>query len=646
MIRGHEVPVTVCQCKGEKRRFFGKYKDPDEADPKKKWKKIPGGPFGPEIDTRAKAMACARRWFETEMAERQLPERKAKVAAVSWPDVVDAFCLDVKARLRGADASKHEAEKRAAFLRRSAILCSRAVAEHDDTLAVAWVRTMLSEPLGRKGREDEPRDALTVRNVARVLDAIYKFAQARGYFPKTLRRPTEAEEFKAEISGALREKQKLGQEGRVACPVETAKALVNCEAVPELRRIMARVAFFTGARPGELHAWRVGDLREEHGVWFLDIREQWTLAHKGFPSRLAPLKTVWCKRKVPVHSSLIRHLRSWIEEGWERHVGHKPEANDYLFPNADAAAFREVSSVEFLADLRTAGCETVHKGHTLDIYSLRHAFATAAKRARIFSEARDRLLGHRPKDTKSLYYEDEDQALPLLAEEIAKIPALLDDAVSAPGTSSNGTDGGAAGEQQLHDECSTALYAIKSRTTPTIETEPPIEPPSLVSVLVSSSGHGADASSDSLMISAEEEGFEPTVPLRVRRFSKPVPSTARPLLREWTGFVARFRRTGRGVLWGLRELAWKGEPTLTGGNGGLDERSQQEDGRQKQQRHDRCREQVPIRCRVERHADRADRPEHAQDDVAVVGPALAQPEAILHGVPEGDAAQNTEPRKQ
>jgi len=25
------------------------------------------------------------------------------------------------------------------------------------------------------------------------------------------------------------------------------------------------------------------------------------------------------------------------------------------------------------------------------------------------------------------------------------------------------------------------------------------------------------------MISAEEEGFEPTVPLRVRRFSKPVP---------------------------------------------------------------------------------------------------------------------------
>ena len=33
-------------------------------------------------------------------------------------------------------------------------------------------------------------------------------------------------------------------------------------------------------------------------------------------------------------------------------------------------------------------------------------------------------------------------------------------------------------------------------------------------------------------ISAEEKGFEPLVPLRVRRFSKPLPSTTRPLLRR------------------------------------------------------------------------------------------------------------------
>src|SRR5262245_31683786 len=31
---------------------------------------------------------------------------------------------------------------------------------------------------------------------------------------------------------------------------------------------------------------------------------------------------------------------------------------------------------------------------------------------------------------------------------------------------------------------------------------------------------------------AEEKGFEPLVPLRVRRFSKPLPSTTRPLLQN------------------------------------------------------------------------------------------------------------------
>ena len=36
---------------------------------------------------------------------------------------------------------------------------------------------------------------------------------------------------------------------------------------------------------------------------------------------------------------------------------------------------------------------------------------------------------------------------------------------------------------------------------------------------------------DSKGVLAEEVGFEPTVPVRVQRFSRPPPSTTRPLLR-------------------------------------------------------------------------------------------------------------------
>ncbi len=68
-------------------------------------------------------------------------------------------------------------------------------------------------------------------------------------------------------------------------------------------------------------------------------------------------------------------------------------------------------------------------GVLLDIYSLRHTFATAAQRARHLDDARERLLGHRPKDTKAMHYEDED--LPLLAAEIAKPPDML----TSPGAS-------------------------------------------------------------------------------------------------------------------------------------------------------------------------------------------------------------------
>jgi hypothetical protein len=495
------LPVCVCRWKRLPNRFFAKYKNPDT----KKWERIPGGAYPSEIDTEEKALACARAWYEIESADRALKKSMAPIAtSATWPDVCDRFVVDAKARLRGADASRHEAEKRGQFLRRSSILCTRPVSGHDDALAVTWLRSMLSEPLRRKGREDEPRDALTVRNAARVLDAIYRFAQGRGYYPKDRRRPTEAEEFRAEIAGALKEKAKLGKEGRVACPTETVRALVNCREIPELRRLMRRTAFFTGVAPGELHGLRIGDYRREFEVRVLDVHLQWTLAHKDYPSRLAPLKTVWRKRKLPVHQSLQPHLDAWVAGGWTRHVGRAPTNDDFIFTDAEGKAFREESCDVFLADVRLADCETSHRGHTLDLYSLRHSFATIARRAGLPSEARDRLLGHRPKDMKTMYYEDED--LPLLAAEVAKIPPLLDElpnvspaTPAAPGRGEPG--GGAISNPQV-----------------------------LVTDLVTGNLHGSGGSSLSPMITAEEVRFELTDPLRDRRFSKPVPSTTRPLL--------------------------------------------------------------------------------------------------------------------
>lgn len=228
--------VMVCKWKGLEDRFFCKYRDPHEEDPAKRWKKIPGGALPPEFDTKEKAFDFARLWFESEMVARKIGGGADHEDDVAWSKLCDLFVEDVNQRVRGADSSRDGLKKLAAFLRRSNILCSRPVAKHDEGLALAWLRKTLAEP--KKGRPDEVRDALTVRNVARVLTEIYRFARRHGHFPQDRLLPTEGDEFKAEISAALREKHKLGAAGRVACPIETARAVANNAGLTALRRIL------------------------------------------------------------------------------------------------------------------------------------------------------------------------------------------------------------------------------------------------------------------------------------------------------------------------------------------------------------------------------------------------------------------------
>ncbi len=410
-------PVLVCRYRGKPHRFFAKYKDPAIADARRAWRKIPGGAYPPEIDTPEKALACALRWYDFEMAHRAVT-RSAPLATdpTSFRAVCEQFVEEVAARVRGADSTRCELRHRAVMLSSSPILGARPIAEHDEALVVVWVRHLLTEPQPRTRR---PRDPLTVRNVTHVLGQVYRFARARGLFPDGRVLPSEGDEVRAEIAAALQRKAMRGERPRVACPPEVVSTIVASEKVSELRRTMTLAYFLTGMRPGELHGLRVADYREAHGILLLDVREQWALPRANTPPRLAPLKTVWSRRKIPVHSALRLQLDAWLTDGFQRHVGRAPEADDFLFPDAIGAPFRELHCDAFVSDLQRAGCATTHHGVRLELYSLRHGFATAARRAGVPSDVRDRLLGHRPRDTKTMYYEDED--LPLLAREIERI---------------------------------------------------------------------------------------------------------------------------------------------------------------------------------------------------------------------------------
>jgi hypothetical protein len=83
---------------------------------------------------------------------------------------------------------------------------------------------------------------------------------------------------------------------------------------------------------------------------------------------------------------------------------------------------RTASAAARLADLKLADCPTTYKGTALRVYRLRHTFATLMKGAHVEPGARDRLMGHRPKDTKAMNYEVNELAF--LHAEICKLPSL------------------------------------------------------------------------------------------------------------------------------------------------------------------------------------------------------------------------------
>jgi hypothetical protein len=189
-------------------RYFAKFKDPDVDDPKKAWRKVPGGAIPASFDYDA-AVTAAIGWYEGEMAQRKLARAIGGAETpTTWPELCDRYVEELGARVRGAASTRVDLKKLAKSLRLSNVLASRALAAHDDKLALVWLRQLLIEPSGRTG---EPRDALTVRSRAAVVGYIYEFAQRIGAFPQDRRLPTDAPEFKAEIAAALEEKKKLGR---------------------------------------------------------------------------------------------------------------------------------------------------------------------------------------------------------------------------------------------------------------------------------------------------------------------------------------------------------------------------------------------------------------------------------------------------
>jgi integrase len=159
---------------------------------------------------------------------------------------------------------------------------------------------------------------------------------------------------------------------------------------------------FTGARLDEICQARRLDVRQEAGIWYLDIN-----AEQG-----KKLKNVGSARRVPLHSAIL-------EEGFREYLRSLPH-DSLLFPELTPDRFGSPGgkATKMLGRwIRGLGITDPRKAPS---HSWRHRFKDACRRAGIEKAVHDALTGHASTDVGDQY--GLGYPLETLAEAIGKLP--------------------------------------------------------------------------------------------------------------------------------------------------------------------------------------------------------------------------------
>jgi integrase len=163
------------------------------------------------------------------------------------------------------------------------------------------------------------------------------------------------------------------------------------------------LGLFTGARLEEIGQSLVEDIREENGVWLLDINAQ-----GGDKS----LKTKGSRRKVPLHPELIRC-------GFLIYVdGLRAQKARSLFPDLKPDCAGRITG--YLSKQWARYCKGIGMADSRKTFhSFRHGFKDACRAAGIEEAVFDALMGHSGGSVSRRY----GQGYPLvrLAEAMARV---------------------------------------------------------------------------------------------------------------------------------------------------------------------------------------------------------------------------------
>ncbi len=143
--------------------------------------------------------------------------------------------------------------------------------------------------------------------------------------------------------------------------LEEVHVLLSSPELPEDRRILYTLAFYTGARFGEVAALRWQDIEERSPMPCLHINKAWSVSRK-----VTDETKTGTVRQVPVHPALAAALRAWRQEGFALLLGREPLSTDLIIPSRRGVERNGNHALKRLRqDLTRAGipAASLHKLH-------------------------------------------------------------------------------------------------------------------------------------------------------------------------------------------------------------------------------------------------------------------------------------------
>ncbi|MCK7597215.1 site-specific integrase [Microbulbifer sp. CAU 1566] len=144
------------------------------------------------------------------------------------------------------------------------------------------------------------------------------------------------------------------------------------------------ICYYTGARLNEVAQLHLSDVKQEEGIWCIDINPN---ADDKRTKNGEP-------RLVPIHQHLIDlGFLDYVEEGRRQHKKRKTDTNHRVFPmlrpNTDgtlSAGLSRMLGAQFKALGIAEGIQPVH--------AFRHTFKTACRRLNVAEDIHDSITGH------------------------------------------------------------------------------------------------------------------------------------------------------------------------------------------------------------------------------------------------------------